>query len=41
MIGIRNRLIHRYDDVDFEVVWNTAKNELPPLLESLEPLALP
>ncbi len=41
MVGIRNRLIHRYDDIDFEIVWNTAKDRLPPLLELLEPLALP
>ena len=36
MIGMRNRMIHRYDDVDLEVVWNTAKDSLPRLLDSLD-----
>jgi uncharacterized protein with HEPN domain len=36
MIGMRNVMIHEYDDVDLTVVWNTVKNELPPLIEALE-----
>jgi uncharacterized protein with HEPN domain len=36
MIAMRNVMIHEYDDVDFTVVWETVKNNLPSLLESLE-----
>jgi uncharacterized protein with HEPN domain len=36
MIAMRNVMIHEYDDVDFTVVWETVKNNLPSLIESLE-----
>ncbi len=36
MIGMRNVIIHEYDDVDFVIVWETIKNDLPLLIESLE-----
>ena len=36
MIGMRNRLIHGYDDVDLDEVWNTAAKEVPALLAALE-----
>jgi len=29
----RNMLIHEYFGVDFEIVWNTIKNDLPPFYE--------
>ena len=32
----RNRLIHAYDDIDFDTVWDIVQNELPPLIEQLE-----
>ena len=35
IISMRNRLIHGYFDVDVKLVWNTAKNNIPPLLNSL------
>ena len=38
MIGMRNRMIHRYDDIDLEIVWNTARESIPMLLELIEPL---
>jgi len=34
--AMRNILIHDYDDVDLEVVWNTAQRDLPPLIARLE-----
>ncbi len=43
MIGMRNRLIHGYDEVDMEEVWNTAERDVPSLLvalASLDPEAL-
>lgn len=34
-IGMRNRIAHGYEDVDFAIVWQTAKQYLPELLRSL------
>ena len=36
IIGMRNRLIHGYDIVDFDVVWQSVTEDLPPLIEALE-----
>ncbi len=41
MRGMRNRMIHHYDDVDLHIVWNTAQDNIPQLLELLEPLVPP
>jgi uncharacterized protein with HEPN domain len=38
MIGMRNRLIHGYDVVDFTEVWKTVRVDIPPLLAFLTPL---
>ncbi|BFM40018.1 HepT-like ribonuclease domain-containing protein [Synechocystis sp. LKSZ1] len=34
--GMRNRLVHEYDDIDLEVVWDTIHQSLPPLIVALE-----
>lgn len=34
--AMRNILIHDYDDVDLDVVWETAQRDLPPLISRLE-----
>jgi uncharacterized protein with HEPN domain len=36
MVGMRNVIIHEYDDVDLVIVWETANNDLPPLIDALE-----
>jgi len=36
IIGLRNRLIHGYDAVDLDILWNIIKNDLPPLIDQLE-----
>ena len=36
MIGMRNRLIHGYFDIDPDIVWETIKTDLPPLIDNLE-----
>lgn len=36
MIGMRNFLIHDYDDVDIHLVWKTAKKDLPVLLSKIK-----
>ena len=36
MIGIRNRLIHGYDFVDYDILWITITKNLPILIEKIE-----
>ena len=35
MIGLRNRLIHGYDVVDLDVLWDTIQDDLPALIVQL------
>lgn len=35
MIGMRNRIVHAYADIDLDLVWKTATEELPELLTQL------
>ena len=41
IVGMRNRLIHGYDIIDYDVVWSTATEDLPPLIASLEKILTP
>ena len=34
--GMRNRLVHEYDDVNLNIVWNVVKQEIPTLIEELQ-----
>ena len=36
VVGIRNRLIHGYDQVDLDILWDTFEIDMPPLIEELE-----
>ena len=36
MIGMRNRLIHGYFDMDLDILWQTVVSDLPALKEQLE-----
>jgi uncharacterized protein with HEPN domain len=36
--GMRDKLIHGYDIVDLEQVWQTADNDVPALLAEIRPL---
>jgi uncharacterized protein with HEPN domain len=36
MVSMRNRLIHGYDYVDLNILWDTLQVNLPPLLAQLE-----
>ena len=36
--GMRDKLIHEYDDVDMDEVWKTAEKDVPDFLHLLEPL---
>ncbi len=33
---MRNRLVHGYDSVDLDVLWDTIEDDLPPLIAELE-----
>jgi uncharacterized protein with HEPN domain len=41
MIGIRNVLIHDYDNVDLDIVWDTVSKDLPGLIQELEKVVPP
>jgi uncharacterized protein with HEPN domain len=34
IVAMRNRLIHAYFDVDLDIVWQTIKEVMPPLISS-------
>lgn len=36
IIGLRNRLVHGYDAVDLDILWDIATQDLPPLIAALE-----
>ncbi len=36
IVGLRNRLIHGYDTIDPDIVWQILTKDLPTLIESLE-----
>jgi len=40
MRGMRNRIMHGYFDVDVQIVWETSRQDLPPLVEPLKRLLL-
>jgi uncharacterized protein with HEPN domain len=41
MTSMRNLVIHEYDVVDINQVWDTVQNKLPPLIEELTKIAPP
>jgi uncharacterized protein with HEPN domain len=36
IVGIRHRLIHGYDDINLDILWETVTVALPPLIQALE-----
>jgi len=41
MIGMRNRLIHKYFRVNLETVWKTIQNDIGTLISLIEPIVPP
>lgn len=41
IVGMRNRLIHEYFDIDLQRVWETVRQDLDVLIRLLEPLVPP
>jgi len=39
IVGMRNRLIHAYFDIDLDEIWRTVQEDLPPLIAELERLS--
>ena len=35
IVGLRNVIVHDYDEVDLDLVWQIAQNDLPFLVEQL------
>lgn len=38
IVGLRNRLIHGYDQVDFDILWRIVDQDLAPLVTELDSL---
>ena len=36
IVGMRNRLIHAYFDINLDILWATVQDSLPPLIQALE-----
>ena len=41
LVGMRNRLVHTYFNINLDLVWDTVTRDLPPLVAELEKLNLP
>ena len=41
LTGMRNRLIHGYDSIDHDALWDTLTDDLPPLIAVPEQVASP
>ena len=41
IIGMRNRLVHAYFEVNLERVWETVRQDIPRLIPLIEPLVPP
>ena len=38
IVGMRNRLVHAYFDINLDILWRTVQDDLPTLVVQLEPL---
>ena len=36
MKGTRNRIIHEYDSIELDIIWDIIQKDLPPLVSELE-----
>ncbi len=41
IVSLRNRLIHGYDEVDFDILWDIISLDLPPLINQLQQILGP
>jgi uncharacterized protein with HEPN domain len=40
IIGMRTKVVHEYDNLDYSVIWNVVCNDLPDLIDKLEKINL-
>jgi uncharacterized protein with HEPN domain len=36
IIGMRNRIVHEYFSIDYDVLWNTVEKDIPELKKTIE-----
>jgi uncharacterized protein with HEPN domain len=41
IIGMRNRLIHAYFDINLDILWKTVTEDIPHLIDNLEKVLPP
>lgn len=41
MKGMRNKVIHEYDSIELEIIWDIVQNDLPFLVKELEKIVSP
>jgi uncharacterized protein with HEPN domain len=41
VIGMRNRIVHEYDRLNLEIIWNATQASIPQLILFIEPLIPP
>lgn len=41
IVGLRNRIVHAYFEIDLTVVWNIVNDDIPLLIRQLEQIAPP
>ena len=41
IVGMRHKVVHDYLHVDFDIVWDVATADLPPLIAQLEKIVTP
>lgn len=34
--GLRNKIVHNYDQIDYTIIWNILQNEIPKLINQVE-----
>ncbi len=40
-VAMRNLLVHGYDIIDHQILWNTIRSDLPPLVDQLRSILSP
>jgi len=41
IVGVRNRSIHAYEDIDLDMIWRIVRDDLPPLVREMKELVPP
>jgi uncharacterized protein with HEPN domain/predicted nucleotidyltransferase len=41
IVGLRNAIIHQYDEIDYQSIWEIVTTQVPTLLQQIEPLLAP